>query len=270
MLFDYSCTQLTAVRSPLPLSTAPAAPLLSVIMPVFNERATIDGSLRRVLAAPYSKQVIVVNDGSRDGTSEVLDAWAQVTNIEVLTHEVNRGKGAAIRTGLERAMGRFTIIQDADLEYCPEEYSLLVEPLLSGQADVVFGSRYLKRAGRVRHPMDMFRAGVHLLNACVWVLYGARLSDEATCYKAMPTALLRAMKLECIHFEFCPEVTAKICRMGKSIYEVPITYRPRNRSEGKKIRLSDGCQALLTLWKCRKWRPVPVDGETCGTVSSTQ
>ena len=229
--------------------------LLTVIIPVFNEAQTIDQLLRSVLAAPYNKQLIVVDDGSTDGTTEILERWEGHPQVELLAHSKNRGKGAAIRTGLEQARGRFTIVQDADLEYDPCDYPRLIEPLVSGQAQVVYGSRYLRSDRRGSRQWSLFRCGVAALNACVRVLYGARLSDEATCYKAFPTEVLRAMDLECERFEFCPEVTAKACRLGLKIVEVPVTYHARTVQQGKKIRWRDGWEALKTLWRWRKWRP---------------
>jgi cellulose synthase/poly-beta-1,6-N-acetylglucosamine synthase-like glycosyltransferase len=223
------------------------APLLTVIVPVFNEAATIAELLRRVLAAPYGKQVIVVDDGSSDGTAEVLEAWRGHPEVELLAHSGNRGKGAAIRTALEYARGRFTIIQDADLEYDPQDYPLLVEPLLSGEAQVVYGSRNLDRRLSHGRPWSLFAIGVRVLNVCLRWLYGVRLTDEATCYKAFSTATLKAMGLQCERFEFCPEVTAKACRLGLKTLEVPIHYAPRSVCEGKKIRWSDGWQALRTF-----------------------
>ncbi len=228
--------------------------LLTVIVPVYNEVGTIDELLRRVVAAPYEKQVIVVDDGSTDGTAEVLERWEGHAQVELLQHSKNRGKGAAIRTGLEHAQGRFTIIQDGDLEYDPEDYPRLIEPLLAGEAQVVYGSRYLRRAGGPRQYWSPFRCGVAVLNVCVRLLYGARLTDEATCYKAFPTDMLRAMDLECERFEFCPEVTAKACRLGLTIHEVPISYDARSIQAGKKIRWTDGLQALAALWRWHNWR----------------
>jgi len=236
--------------SPLPKE----APVLSVIVPVYNEEQTIDELIRRVLAAPYDKQVIVVDDGSTDGTVEILEKWEEHPQVELFQHSDNRGKGAAIRTGLEHAEGRFTIVQDGDLEYDPQDYPKLIGPLLSGDAQVVYGSRYLRKGSRPRQPWRVLRFGVSVLNVCVRLLYGARLTDEATCYKAFPTDLLRVMDLQCERFEFCPEVTAKACRLGVKILEVPIRYDARTIQAGKKIRWIDGLESLATLWRWRHWR----------------
>jgi len=233
-------------------------PLLSVIIPVFNEERTIDALLRRVLAAPYSKQVIVVDDGSTDGTPALLRTWQGRPEVEIHSQAVNSGKGAAIRVGIGAAKGRFVVIQDADLEYDPQDYPKLIEPLEQGTEQVVFGSRYLQRPEAMG--ALLFRTGVRVINWAVKLLYGIRLTDEATCYKAMPTSLLKALDLQCERFEFCPEVTAKICRLGIRIAEVPISYHARATSEGKKIRLVDGIEALQTLWRWRKWLPAQSDG----------
>lgn len=230
-------------------------PMLTVIVPVFNEAPTVGDLLRRVTMVPLDKQVIVVDDGSTDATAEVLDRWESEGVVEVLRHDRNRGKGAAIRTGLEHAQGHFTIIQDGDLEYDPLDFPRILEPLLFGEVEVVYGSRYLDRGNRQRTRWSVLRWGVALLNVCVRLLYGRRVTDEATCYKALPTAVLRAMDLQCERFEFCPEVTAKACRMGLRIAEVPIRYAPRTRAEGKKIRMRDGWAAMRELWRWRHWQP---------------
>ncbi len=211
-----------------------ALPLLTVIVPAYNEEGTIDDLLRCVVAAPYDKHVVVVDDGSTDATADIAACWAKEdSRCELVRQHVNRGKGAALRAGLAQARGQYTIIQDADLEYDPEDYPRLLEPLLANQAQVVYGSRYLAPAIEGRS-LVTFRWGVSALNLAVRALYGARLTDEATCYKALPTALLRAMDLRCERFEFCPEVTAKACRM---------------------IRWRDGWEALRTLWRWRRWSP---------------
>ncbi|HVA49388.1 MAG TPA: glycosyltransferase family 2 protein [Pirellulales bacterium] len=251
--------------------------LLTVIVPVYNEAATVDELLRSVVDVPLDMQVLVVDDGSTDGTTGVLERWEGHPVVELLAHSRNSGKGAAIRTGLEQAQGKYTLVQDADLEYDPRDYLCLLEPLLAGEADVVYGSRYLRSRTAIREnsgeadpettlltaartltspatpPWTTFRIGVCALNAATRWLYGARLTDEATCYKLFRTETLRAMRLECERFEFCPEVTAKACRMGLHIAEVPVGYCPRGAAEGKKIRLRDGIEALKTLWRWRKW-----------------
>ena len=232
-----------------------ASPLLTVIVPAYNEVDTIDESLSRVLAAPCEKQIIVVDDGSQDGTVERLAEWeSRGAGIEVYCHRQNRGKGSAIRTALEHANGMFVIIQDADLEYDPQDYGRLLEPLLAGRADVVYGARPLGPSRADTLQRNIFNLGVFVLNFAVRRLYGRTLTDEATCYKVFPTSLLWAMCLECERFEFCPEVTAKACRLGLRIEEVPIGYKPRGIEQGKKIRLRDGIDAILTLWRYRNWQ----------------
>lgn len=243
-----------------------AAPLLSVIVPVYNEAATVDELLRRVVAVPLEMQLIVVDDGSTDPTTTILERWEGHPFVELLAHSRNRGKGAAIRTGLEQARGQYTLVQDADLEYDPSDYARLLAPLLEREADVVYGSRYMRTAAQGSRevlvgnahptgpPWSAFRVGVCALNVVTRWFYGARLTDEATCYKVFLTDTLRAMHLECERFEFCPEVTAKACRMGLRIVEVPVRYSPRAVIDGKKIRCQDGWEALRTLWRWRNWR----------------
>lgn len=261
---DAFATAATAAREPRGACAAAAAPLLTVIVPVYNEAATIDELLRRVIAIPLDMQVVVVDDGSSDATTSVLEGWEGHQFVELLAHSRNRGKGAAIRTGLDHARGRFIIVQDADLEYDPADYHRLLAPLLEGAADVVYGSRYAKSTVGNAHPTkpwSLFRLGVCLLNIAARWLYSVRLSDEATCYKVFSTESLRAMRLECERFEFCPEVTAKACRMGLRIVEVPVGYSPRGVADGKKIRCRDGWQALKELWRWRDWMPSIVNGE---------
>jgi dolichol-phosphate mannosyltransferase len=255
----------TVLAAPAPSDVAPTEPsdcsgsvdtlLLTVIVPVYNEEATIDTLLRRVCEAPYQKQVIVVDDGSHDGTGGVLRGWEGYPDLLILRHPTNRGKGAAIRTALERARGRFTLVQDADLEYDPNEYARLLAPLITGRAEVVYGSRYLDDQAPARPPWTLNRIGVVALNLWLRLLYGVRLTDEATCYKVFPTEVLRRMDLACEGFEFCPEVTAKAVRLGLRIHELPISYRPRGVKEGKKIRWKDGVRAATALWRYRNWAP---------------
>ncbi len=230
-----------------------ATPLLTVIVPVYNEAATIAQLLGRVAQEHRANQVIVVDDGSEDGTAAVLRTWSGEPGFEIVSHATNRGKGMAVRTGLSRARGRFVVIQDADLEYDPADYRHLVEPLQSGRADAVYGSRYLAPHVASHRDWGVCRFGVCLLNCWARWIYGIRLTDQATCYKVFPTAALRAMDLRCERFEFCSEVTAKACRMGLRILEVPVSYSPRTRREGKKIRWRDGVAALRSLWRWRQW-----------------
>ncbi|MBC7968385.1 MAG: glycosyltransferase family 2 protein [Fuerstia sp.] len=227
----------------------PELPLVSVLIPVYNEQHTISELLKRVIEVPIHKEIIVVDDGSSDGTLQALEEFRDIAEIIVLNHSHNRGKGAAVRTALERATGRFCIIQDADLEYDPFEIVAVLQPLLNKESAVVYGSRYLSdTAGR---KFRWFRYGVSLLNLVILLLYGIRLTDSATCYKAMSTTLLRSLKLQSCRFEFCPEVTAKLSLIGVAIREIPISYHPRDTATGKKIRWYDGLWAISTLLKWR-------------------
>lgn len=232
--------------------TSVLPPLLSVIIPVFNERETIERVIATVLSVPLDLEVIVVDDGSGDGTQQLLSN-VNLPRTRVLFHEQNRGKGSAIRTGLTVALGELTVIQDADLEYDPQELPLVIGPLQTREAEVVYGSRYLEENSG--EGFRLFRYGVSFLNVVVRMMYGQKLSDSATCYKAAPTDLLRHLDLQCERFEFCPEVTSKICRMGIDILEVPISYFPRSSDEGKKIRARDGWDAFKTYLKYRSWQP---------------
>lgn len=241
--------------SPLHIDhTLIASPLLTIIVPVYNEKLTIERVLQRLLEAPYpDKEIIIVDDGSDDGTSSVLERWTGHPNILVLRHDHNCGKGAAVRSALAHARGTLTIIQDADLEYDPEDWPRLIEPIRRGEAVVVYGSRYLRPASSLT--WSKFRLAVALLNLLVRWLYGRRLSDEATCYKAMRTALFRALDVRAQRFEMCAEITAKVCRLGWPLLEVPISYRPRTAAEGKKIGWRD---AWSTFWTLLHWRFLPL------------
>jgi dolichol-phosphate mannosyltransferase len=223
--------------------------LLSVLIPVYNESATLEQLLRRVLAVDVDKEVIVVDDGSKDGTAEVLRRLACILPIRAFHHPRNRGKGAAIRTALAEATGSIVIIQDADLEYDPEEYPRLIAPIVKGETNVVYGSRYLAPGQQL--PLTHFKVGVLMLNWFANLLYGLRLTDEATCYKVFRADLLRSLPLRCERFEFCPEVTAKVAKRGERILELPIAYHYRTRGEGKKIGWRDAFEAFATLLRER-------------------
>jgi dolichol-phosphate mannosyltransferase len=232
--------------------------LVSVIVPVYNEAAHLDELVQAIQASPVKKEIIIVDDGSTDGTREKLQALPLTDDVTVVFHEKNCGKGAAIRTALAYARGEYVLIQDSDLEYDPQDYSRLLKPLEEKQANVVYGVRPDRPERGLR-----FFLGAKLLTHLTNFLYGAGIHDEATCYKAVRRSLLAQMQLECHRFEFCPEVTAKLCRMGETIAEVPVSYHPRSAEEGKKIRHSDGWQAIWTLIRYRfirrrRWlRPVP-------------
>ncbi len=233
-----------------------ATPLLTVIVPVYNEEQTVTELLQRVAAGPYpypQKEVIVVDDGSTDATATLLARWANEPGFKLLRHECNRGKGAAVRTALAQARGEITILQDADLEYDPADYPGLVEIIRRGDGEAVYGSRYLARR---RLPWTPFRAGVCFLNGVVGLLYGRRLTDEATGYKALRTPLLRALRLRSERFELCAEITAKLCCLGVKIVETPVSYQPRGRCDGKKLRWHDGWPALRSLchWRLTGFR----------------
>lgn len=232
-----------------------ASVLLSVVVPVYNEHQTIGQVIKAVLDVPLDLEVIVVDDGSSDGTVDVLKGLGPILHnrVRVLFHDQNKGKGAAIKTGLAAAKGELTVIQDADLEYDPDELSTVIAPIVSGESRVVYGSRYL--APSPGRKFRLFRYGVSFLNVIVRLIYGQRLTDSATCYKAAPTDLLRSLDLQCERFEFCPEMTSKLCRLGEVISEVPISYSPRSSEEGKKIRMRDGWEALLTYLRYRNWKP---------------
>jgi dolichol-phosphate mannosyltransferase len=222
---------------------------VSVIVPVYNEAAHVDELLQAIHASPVKKEIIIVDDGSTDGTREKLQAMPLADDVTVVFHEGNCGKGAAIRTALEYARGEYVLIQDSDLEYDPQDYSALLRPLELGKANVVYGVRPDRPERGLR-----FFLGAKLLTHLANLLYGAGIHDEATCYKVFRRSVISQISLECHRFEFCPEVTAKLCRMGEKIAEVPISYTPRSAGEGKKIRHSDGWLAIWTLLRYRVGR----------------
>jgi glycosyltransferase involved in cell wall biosynthesis len=222
-----------------------AAPLLSVVVPVFNERATVREILARVRASPVEKEIVVVDDGSTDGTREVLAAET-APDVRVVLHERNRGKGAALRTGFAAATGDVVIVQDADLEYDPAEFPRLLEPILSGRADAVFGSRFLGGPHRVLY--HRHRLGNAFLTGFSNLATNLDLTDMETCYKAVRREFLARVDLVEDRFGFEPEITAKLARVGARIFEVPISYSGRTYAEGKKIGWKDGVRALWCVW----------------------
>lgn len=226
----------------------PANPVLSVVMPVFNERDTIEEIIHRVLAVNLRIELIVIDDASTDGTSQILDELQKAHGFVLLKQPRNCGKGAALRRGIAAITGDLVIFQDADLEYSPEEYPLLTELICTGRADVVYGSRFL---GRHRVFLLTHYLGNRLLTFITNVLYNTMLSDMETCYKVMRTDVLRSMELKSDGFGIEPEITAKVFKRRYRVYEVPISYDGRGYDEGKKITWRDGVIALWVLVKYR-------------------
>jgi glycosyltransferase involved in cell wall biosynthesis len=227
-------------------------PLLSVVIPCFNEAATILDLLERVRSAPVaSKQIIVVDDGSSDGTRELLQGL-QADDLTVLLHERNRGKGAALATGFAAARGEICIVQDADLEYDPAEYPLVIGPIVQGKADVVFGSRF---QGAAPHRVVYFwhRLGNGFLTLLSNMFTDLNLTDMETCYKAFRTEIIQAIRIREQRFGFEPEITAKLARRRCRIYEVGISYYGRTYDEGKKIGWRDGVRAIWCILKYNLW-----------------
>jgi glycosyltransferase involved in cell wall biosynthesis len=223
-------------------------PLLSVVMPCYNERDTIEEIVRRVMAVPLRKELIIVDDGSTDGTRDLLTGLQQRHGFKLIFQPQNGGKGAALRRGFQEVSGDLVVIQDADLEYSPEEFPQLIELICEGRADVVYGSRFL---GRHRVFLFTHYAGNRFLTLVTNVLYNTMLTDMETCYKVMRTEVLRSMALESNGFGIEPELTAKIFKRHYRVYEVPITYDGRGYEEGKKITWRDGFVALWVLLKYR-------------------
>ncbi len=236
---------------------------LSIIIPAYNEERFIREILERVKKVDLKplglvKEIVVIDDGSADKTAAIA---AKIKGVKLVRHIKNSGKGAAIRTGLKHATGDIILIQDADLEYNPAEIAKVVKPIIDGKAAVVYGSRYLDPLQKSRNKTflkkvhknayQLFYLGGRAITMMANLLYNARITDEATCYKAFKAEVIKGIKLRCSRFEFCPEVTAKVAKKGYRILEIPITYSPRSFEEGKKIKMRDGIEAVWTLLKYR-------------------
>ncbi|WP_435355283.1 glycosyltransferase family 2 protein [Emticicia sp. SJ17W-69] len=222
--------------------------LLSVLIPAYNEVNNIEKILNKIGEIDIPKEIIVVDDGSSDGTRELLSRLKSDT-LKIIFHEKNQGKGGAIRTAIRHATGKVIIIQDADLEYDPHDYYKLVPLVANGQEKVVYGSRFLNKQNK--HSYFSFFLGGQIVTWITNILYFQNLTDEPTCYKVFDANLLKSIKLNCTGFEFCPEVTAKVAKLGYKIPEIPINYFPRSISEGKKINWKDGIEAIWVLLKYR-------------------
>ena len=228
-----------------------AGPDLSILMPVFNERPTIEAAIADALSASLpvvSREIVVVDDGSRDGTRELLRERAWPPEVRLVFHRQNAGKGAAIRTALQHAHGRYAAILDADLEYRAADLSPLLEPLLSGEARVVFGTRAWSSQASYSF---WYVIGNKAVTFATNLLYNSWISDVMTCHKAMSTELFRSLPLREKGFAIEPEIAARVLLRGERIHEVPISYRARSRQEGKKLTALDGLRVLRTLLRCR-------------------
>jgi len=220
---------------------------ISIIIPVYNEEKTLKEILRQVLKADtlgLKRELVIVNDGSKDRTKDILEKLKN-KQLKILHHRKNKGKGAAIRTAIKHATGDIILIQDADLEYHPEDYPKLIAPFLKDNAQVVYGSRELSK--RNRHNYFLFHLGGQTVTRFTNFLFFSRLTDVPTCYKAFRREVITNIPLRCKRFEFCPEITAKILKNKIKIVEVPIKYSSRTKKEGKKIKFKDGFQAIWTL-----------------------
>ena len=235
------------------LSTPPgplSSPLISIVVPVYNEARTVADVIQRLIAIdlPAPREILVINDGSTDGTREVLDKITVRPELRIIHAEQNGGKGSAIRIGFSRATGTIVAIQDADLELDPAQLAELTQPILDGRTRVVYGSRFL--AGRPDAPWLSIFAN-QVLTGVTNVLFGGRLTDMETCYKVMTRDIAQSLNLESNRFDIEPEITAKLLRAGHSILELPIRFEPRSRAQGKKIGWRDGFRAVQVLFKYR-------------------
>jgi glycosyltransferase involved in cell wall biosynthesis len=221
---------------------------LSIIIPCYNERQTIEKIVDRVKASPIDKEIIIVDDCSQDGTRDLLKAKLENQVQKIVYHEKNQGKGAALRTGFAHATGEYVIVQDADMEYDPQEYSLLLQPMLEGKADVVFGSRFMGgRPHRVHYFWHFL--GNRLLTLLSNMCTNINLTDMETCYKLFKREIIQSIKIEENRFGFEPEITAKVARLKYRIYEIGISYYGRSYEEGKKIGWKDGIRAIYCILK---------------------
>jgi glycosyltransferase involved in cell wall biosynthesis len=222
---------------------------LDVIIPIYNEENTLEEVIEKVLTSPLRPTIIAVDDGSSDATPEILKRYGGNERVHVASHKRNLGKGAAVRTGLDLATGDVVLVQDADLEYDPGDFGAILAPFEDPDIEVVYGSRRLNSSNPISS--WMFFLGGATLTWFTNLLYGTRITDEPTCYKAFRRELLQSLPLRCSRFEFCPEVTAIVARRGIRIREVPISYSPRSRAEGKKIGVRDWFEAVYTLLRYR-------------------
>ncbi|MBN2188643.1 MAG: glycosyltransferase family 2 protein [Chitinispirillaceae bacterium] len=226
--------------------------LLSVIIPVYNEETHIEEVLLKIKSAALppnmEREIIVIDDGSNDKTPEILKKFSADNVVSIHSSVLNFGKGTAIRIGVKKSKGGIILIQDADLEYTPDDYPGLIEPILLGKTRVVYGSRF---KGTIVGMKPQYFIANKMLTFLTNVLFNARITDEATCYKVFSADVLKSLDLKCKRFEFCPEVTAKLLRAGYSIVEVPISYKSRSVEEGKKISWKDGIAAFWYLFRYR-------------------
>jgi glycosyltransferase involved in cell wall biosynthesis len=226
-----------------------SAPVVSIIIPAFNEIGTIDRIVNAIRSLPVHKQIIVVDDGSTDGTREYIAKLSGIPGIDICLHDRNSGKGSAIQSGIQRAIGDIVIVQDADLEYVPSDILLVIEPIVRGEVDVVYGSRYL--ANPEQDGSALHRFGNKVLTGLSNLASGQKLTDMETCYKAFRRELIQSINIEQKRFGFEPEITAKLARRRIQILEVPIQYKPRSWDEGKKIGVKD---LISTLWCILRYR----------------
>ena len=224
---------------------------LSLIMPVYNESATIRQIVEKVMAVPLDIELIILDDASTDDTAQILanEIHIQYPGIKILTHSINKGKAAAIKTAIPYTTGDIITVQDGDLETEPNDLIHLTAPIMNGEASIVYGSRYLNV--KEEHLYLSYQMGGRVLSWTVNLLYGQHITDEPACYKVFKADILRSIKLDYDRFEFCPEVTAKVSKIGYKIKELPMNYYPRSFAEGKKLNWVDGLKALWVLIKYR-------------------